>query len=89
MHHTAHSPLVTKVYILWGAPMWAVWVFLLWRVDYCRWSGGCGWLLVKLIVRPCLVCRLPAAGGCSLVWKLLAVGLEWSQAYCQPTHGFG
>ena len=47
-------------------------VLQLWQADYCGWSGRCGWPLVWLVTRPCLVQRLPATGWWGWVTTWLA-----------------
>lgn len=51
----------------------AAWVFRLWWVNYCGLFGRCGWPLVLLVSRPCLVWRLPATGWQDQVTRHLAV----------------
>ena len=69
----AHAYLVTRAIRSRGTPMWAVWVLLLWQTDYCGRSGSCGWPLVWLIARPCLVQRLPVTGWQDWVMRQLSV----------------
>ena len=76
------SPLWSLQLYSLGVPhIWAAWVLLLWWPDYCGQSGRCGWLLVQLSARPCLMQRLMGTGWQSWITRLLAVGPtgEWSQ----------
>lgn len=90
-----HSHLVTSAICSGVPPMQAACVLLWWWTDYYGLSSSCGWLLVHLGARTCLVKRLLATGEWGQVMRWLAVepqgvpGLVLAYWQVESSYGVG
>ena len=70
--------------VLWVPSIGAAWVLLLWLADNCGCTGLRRWPSVPLAARPCLVWRLPTAGGWGWVVGGAGSWLGWLHGHPPP-----